>query len=272
MMFIGPTRSGKSTILTAMESMLGQEQCGSTSLPLLANPHGLSSLIGKGTVIAGDIKGTVRKAEMDAALEIILRITGIDRVPINPKFVAPFDAELACRFTMAMNDLPMFTDHSRAIVARALILNFPNSYYGREDFSLKGRLKDEATKGLLINFALQGLKDLRELGRFTEPGQSDVIMDQFKELVSPITSFVNECCTLGDGLFLGKTQMYDAWREWCRDNDRKPGNRMMFQRWLLQQMPQLVTITKGEGDNILHLYKDIALKPWAAMRFLGRPM
>jgi len=272
MMFIGPTRSGKSTILSAMEAMLGQEQCGSTSLPLLANSHGLSSLIGKGSAIAGDMKGTIRKAEMDAALEVILRITGRDRIPINPKFVAPFDAELACRFTMAMNDLPMFTDHSRAIVARTLILNFPNSYYGREDFSLKNRLREEAIKGNLINFALWGLKDLREQGRFVEPEISKGVIGQFKELVSPITSFIEECCTTGAGLYLEKKQLYDTWREWCRDNDRKPGNRQMFHRWLLQQMPQLVVVTKGQGDDTLHLYKDIALKPWAAMKYLGRPM
>jgi len=46
----------------------------------------------------------------------------------------------------------------------------------------------------------------------------------------------------------------------------------MFQRWLLQQMPQLVVVTKGEGDNVVHLYKDIALKPWVAMKYLGGSM
>ena len=272
MMFIGPTRSGKSTLLTAMEAMIGQEQCGSTSLPMLANTHGLSSLIGKGSILAGDIKGTVRKAEMDAALEVILRITGRDRIPINPKFMTPFDAEMSCRFTMAMNDLPMFTDHSRAIVERTLILNFPNSYAGKEDFLLKDRLRDEAIKGNLINFALWGLKDLREQGRFAEPESSKFMIEQFKELVSPITSFIEECCTLEEGLYADRNQIYDAWREWCHDNERKPGNRQMFYRWLLQQMPQLVTIVKGEGDETRHLYKDIAIKPWVAVKYLGRPV
>lgn len=267
MMFVGQTRSGKSTISDALAAMLGPEQCGTTSLPMLANIHGLSSLIGKSTVIAGDIKGTIRRAEMDAALENILRVTGRDKVPINPKFVAPYDTELPCRFTMAMNDLPMFTDHSRAIVARTLILNFPNSYVGREDFTLKDRLREEAAAGKLINFALWGLKDLREQGRFIEPEASRKKMTRFIELTSPMQAFVDECCYIDDGAKIPKTQMYEAWREWCSAYDRKQGNKMLFDSWLCQFVPTITV--EFEGDT--QMYRGVTLNPFAYRTYLGRP-
>jgi putative DNA primase/helicase len=272
MMFVGPTRSGKSTALTTMETMLGSEQCVSTSLSVLANSFGLSSLIGKSTAIAGDIKGTIRRAEMDAALEVILRITGRDKVPINQKYIDPYDAELVCRFTMAMNDLPMFTDHSRAIVSRAILLNFPNSYVGREDFTLKDRLREEAAKGKLINFALWGLKDLRKQGRFAEPAESCMLKEQFIELTSPITAFIDECCYLGKDVKVQKDQMYDAWKAWCLSCDRKPGNKSLFGRWLLQHLPLITTIREGNENDRIPSYSGVTLKPSAFVRFLGRPM
>jgi P4 family phage/plasmid primase-like protien len=272
MMFVGQRRSGKSTILSAMEAMLGSEQCGSTSLSMLANPFGLGSLVGKSTVIAGDIKGTLRKAEMDAALEIILRITGRDRVPINQKYLAPYDAELSCRFTMAMNDLPLFTDHSRAIVARTLILPFPNCYEGREDFTLKDRIRKEATQGKLINFALQGLKDLREQGRFVEPEASTYQLMQFKELTSPMSAFLEECCIIGDDLNIEKDQIYEAWKAWCAACDRKAGNKILFGRWLTQHAPMVKTSQKRDaGGNRMYAFKGVTLKPWVFVKYLGRP-
>jgi len=270
MMFVGQRRSGKSTILSAMEAMLGPEQCGSTSLPMLANPFGLSPLVGKSTVIAGDIKGTARRAEMDAALEVILRITGRDRVPINQKYVEPYDAELPCRFTMAMNDLPLFTDHSQAIIARTLILPFPNCYEGKEDFALKDRIKKEAAGGKLINFALWGLKDLRKTGRFIEPKVSTEQINQFKELTAPMSVFIDECCNEG-AVEISKDQVYEAWKAWCDACDRKPGNRMLFGRWFTQYAPMVTNVRKNINGERVYVYQGITLKPWVFNKYLGRP-
>lgn len=267
MIFIGPTRSGKSTIMDAMTAMLGRDQCVSTSLSMLSNTHGLEPLIGKSAVIAGDIKGTINKAQMDAALEVILRITGQDKIPINPKYVPAYDIKLPCRFTFGMNDLPLFTDHSRAIIARTILLCFPNSYYGKEDFTLKERLKEEAAEGKLINFALEGLKDLRRQERFTIPDISQKALDKFVELTSPITAFIDECCLLGEDKIIQKDQCYDAWKAWSDDGGRQPGLRINFIRWLCQTVPTL-KIKREDQIQIIH---GITLKDWAFIKYVGRP-
>ena len=271
MIFIGRRRSGKSTIMSAMEAMLGPTQCGSTSLAMLANPHGLNMLIGKSTVLAGDIKGTLRRSEMDAALEVILRITGRDKIPINPKFVEPYDAELPCRFTMAMNDLPAFTDHSQAIIARTLILPFPNCYAGKEDFTLKDRIRKDAAEGKLINFALWGLRDLREQGRFTEPEVSTEQTSQFTELTAPMMAFLDECCGLSDDKEIQMNQLYDAWKGWCLSCDRSPGNKMLFKRWLTQYVPTLKFEDQEISGESIRVCHGLTLKSWVFMKFLGRP-
>lgn len=270
MFYIGPTRSGKSTLLAAMEAMLGKEQCGSTNYSTLANTHGLSPLVGKSTVIAGDAKAA-RKYELDAVLETILRITGQDSVPINQKYAKMYHTNLTCRFTMAMNELPAFSDNSKAIAARALFLSFPNTYLGREDFTIKSRLIKEAENGKLVNFALWGLKDLRESGKFTEPAISKRMHNQLIALTSPITMFVEECCLVSDDVEIDKMTMYDAWKAWCSDTGQKPSNNVHFGRWLFQEIPSIKVTQKRDGDGRNRVIEGVTLSQPAQRRYLGRP-
>ncbi|KKK85699.1 hypothetical protein LCGC14_2770670, partial [marine sediment metagenome] len=64
---------------------------------------------------------------------------------------------------------------------RLNLLHFENSYIGREDRFLKKRLNKEADAGKLINFALRGLKRLRENRQFTLPPTSVILQKQLKD-------------------------------------------------------------------------------------------
>jgi len=271
MIYIGPTRSGKSTILSTMSAMLGREQCGTTSLSALANPFGLAPLVGKSSIIAGDVKGTLRRAEMDAALETILKITGRDKLLINAKYAEQYEAELRCRITLAMNDLPVFSDNSKAIVTRALVLGFPNSYVGKEDITLKDRLVTEASAGKVINFALWGLKDLRESGRFCTPESSESEKRQLIELTSPVTAFAEECCLLSTDVSIEKEQLFEAFRAWCDDSGRRPGNKVHFGRWISRELPTVDSIQKATDGRRERHYLGVTLKQSAFTKLLGRP-
>ena len=268
--FIGDTRSGKSTILETLHGMLGKDQYNATSFQALANTHGLYSLIGKLAATLGDAR-TPRRGEADAALQTILQITGRDSVTVNPKYIQPFDLYLTCRFTIAMNDLPGFSDPAKALVARSIILNFPNSYIGREDFTLKDRLRKEAREGKLINFALQGLKDLREQGRFTMPESSKPLLQQLTEITAPVTAFIKECCIKDENVYIVKSTLYEAWEHWCSKTGHKAGNNIYFGRWLRQACPTAVDFRANIDGRRQYMYKGLELQDWCYSQYLGRP-
>jgi len=270
MIFTGGTRSGKGTILEALHNMLGKNQYSATSFQALANTHGLYSLIGKLAATLGDAR-TPRKGEANATLQTILQITGGDCVTVNPKYTPIFDAYLACRFTIVMNELPGFSDSAKAFVARSIILNFPNSYIGREDFTLKDRLRKEAREGKLINFALQGLKDLREQGRFTMPESSKLLLQQLTEITAPVTAFVKECCTEDVDVYIAKDQLYEAWAYWCSKTGHKAGNNIYFGRWLRQACPTVVDFRANIDGQRQYMYKGLELQDWVYTVYLGRP-
>ena len=270
MLFIGDTRSGKSTILETLHGILGRKQYNATSFQALANTHGLYSLIGKLAATLGDAR-TPRRGEADAALQTILQISGGDPVTVNPKYIQPFDVHLTCRFTVAMNNLPGFSDPAKAFVARSIVLNFPNSYVNREDFTLKARLKKEAKEGKLINFALQGLKDLREQGKFTMPITSELLLQQLEEITAPVTAFVGECCDKIPTAYIARDQLFEAWACWCSKSGHKIGNKNYFGRWLSQACPRIESFRPMIDGRRQYAYKGITLSDWVYSAYLGKP-
>lgn len=270
MLFIGDTRSGKSTILETLHGILGRKQYSATSFQALANTHGLYSLIGKLAATLGDAR-TPRRGEADAALQTILQISGGDPVTVNPKYIQPFDIHLTCRFTVAMNNLPGFSDPAKAFVARSIVLNFPNSYVGREDFTLKARLKKEAKEGKLINFALQGLKDLREQGKFTMPISSELLLQQLEEITAPVTAFVGECCDKIPGAYISRDQLFEAWQIWCSKSGHNAGNKNYFGRWFNQACPGIESFRPIINGRRQYAYRGITLSDWVYSAYLGRP-
>lgn len=268
--FIGDTRSGKGTLLETLHGMLGSNQYSATDFQTLASKHGLYSLVGKLAATLGDAR-TPRKTEAGIALQTILKISGGDPVTVDPKYVQPFDIHLTCRFTIAMNNLPGFHDPAKALLARSLILNFPNSYVGREDPTLKKRLKKEASEGKLVNFALRGLKDLREQGKFTMPASSESLLRQLEELTAPVTAFIGECCFKDPKACVTKDTLFEAWQIWCQKNGHSTGVKSYFGRWVKQNCPSAIAFQPRLDGRQQRAYRGIGLCDWVYESYLGRP-
>ncbi len=270
MIFTGRPRSGKSTVLEAMRSMLGYEQCCETSFQSLCGQFGLQPLEGTLAALIGDAK-TPQAGQSNAALEKLLQIVGGDPVTINRKGVTQVPiVQLKCRFTMAMNELPAFADHANALEPRLNLLHFENSYIGREDRFLKARLNKEAAAGKLMNFALRGLKRLRENRVFTVPASSVVLQDQFRAISSPIYEFMDECCEFATAhedqdaaaFWADKNQMYDVWRGWSRANGRAVGMKAQFFQRFLTACPGLY-----ESQQQSNVVNGVSIVPEAKLTY-----
>lgn len=269
MLFLGPPRSGKGTCCEILQALIGRNQYCSTSFQALAGPHGLENISGKLAAIMGDAK-TPRKSEADTALEIILRIVGGDYININPKHIREYDCYPTCRFTIAMNDLPRFSDHAQALVARSNILKFSNSYVGKEDFTLKARLKREAEQGKMINFALWGLKDLREQGKFFVPGTSEELIKELRHTVAPVLAFSEECCILDNSEYIATSQIFEAYENWCSIGNYKACNINTFGRRLKSCCPEIEDFRPKLDGRRQRTYKGITLQPWVYDEYIGR--
>jgi P4 family phage/plasmid primase-like protien len=266
MLFTGRPRSGKSTVLETMQAMLGERQCCETSFQSLTGTFGYQPLLGKLAAMIGDAKSP-KTGDANSVLEKILHITGGDSVSVNRKGLRELtNVHLKCRFTIAMNDLPAFTDHSRALEPRMNILTFENSYVGHEDRTLKRRLRAEAAQGKLINFALRGLKDLRTNKDFCLPESSAAALNQFRDITSPVYGFVNDCLEFPetsdfnpDNWWVSKDQLFDLWKSWCINQGRQHGFKESFGRWFLSTCPQVEIVRKRMADLRIYGYQGVKI-------------
>lgn len=275
MVLTGLPRSGKGTIMDATRAMLGHEQCAETSFQSLIGSFGYQPLIGKLAAFIGDAKSP-KATESDSALEKILQITGGDPVTANKKYVSQLPTvQLYCRFTFAMNDLPAFSDFARALEARLLMLSFVHSYVGKEDRSLKYRLKADAAAGKLIMFALKGLKRLREQGQFTEPESSKDLLNGYRDVSVPTISFANECLDIepdpnkwSPGMWAELGQIYDVWAGWCKDRGQRIGGRAQFTRWFQQAFPTVANQRRRIQTERFYGFAGVMIRPSALQRYV----
>ena len=285
MLCTGRPRSGKGTVLNTLAAMLGRKQCVSTSFQTLCTEFGYQPLMGKLAVLLSDAK-VPREREAKAALEKILQVVGGDPIGIRRMYL-PYLPQIypKCRFTIAMNDLPNIPDQANALEPKLNVLYFQNSYEGKEDLSLKRRLTEEARAGKIINFALQGLQSLREAKKFTVPDSSSIIINQLREITTPIATFIIECCiteppntSREDEYYVLAEQLYAAWVQWCLKSGQKAGFSAQFGQWFMAAYPSAVPariqLDDGTGKCLKstrqhRIYRKVKLADWVYVELLG---
>ena len=231
MLFVGPKRAGKGTLLDLLSAMVGLGQVASTSFRSLSGSFGYSTLVGKLLAIMPDAS-IPREVDGVQVLETIKQITGGDGVNINRKYrdEIPF-VRLVSRFIIAVNTLPELPDYAKTLESRLNIIRFTESFEGREDRNLKQRLAGKANT--IIPWALEGLKRLQEQKAFTIPESSGATMKEFISISSPLGDFISECCRVKGDTFLNRNQLYDCWLGWAsREGQRKISHPVFRQRFL----------------------------------------
>lgn len=254
MIFRGPPRSGKGTVLGILMAMLGDDQVVSTELSALATQFGYAPLVGKAAAFLPDAK-VGWKSNISQATEKLLQVIGGDPVGVDAKWKDVRGAvRLTCKFTMAVNIIPEIPDGARALESRLNILSFPNSYVGKEDWGLKRRLAKSAYK--LVPWALEGLRRLREQGQFTIPGSSQDEFETFRITANAMSQFVSECCIISgaDDDTVSIQGLYELWDNWCKACGRSRTSRPQFGQLLHIEAPKVrrARIRTDEGRAYMY--------------------
>ena len=260
LMLVGPPRSGKGTVLEVLGAMLGEAQVATTSFTKLASRFGLAPLVGRLAAILPDAH-IGSNTDAKGALEVIKSVTGNDPQAIDRKGIDELPrVRLFCRFSIAVNELPKLPDEAGALKTRLLLIHFRNSFAGKEDTTLKPRLKAEAP-GVAV-WALEGLTRLRAQGRFTLPDRSAAMIEAFEKIVSPVLGFLDDCCELGGGddpVWILKNDLFAGWRDWCKDRGLPEGSKADFGQSLVNANKGIVSAKRGPRGQQFPIYSGVRL-------------
>ena len=256
LLMVGPRRSGKGTTLRVLRRLVGEHNCIDPRLTTLADMFGLQGLIGKTVAICPDAHlGHGDKAL--SVLETLKSISGEDSLEVHRKHLPSISTRLRTRFTLAVNELPKFGDSANALASRLLVLTYNNSYQGREDRELEDKLAREVPG--VLNWALWGLGQLQQNGRFTVPAASREVAEDFERLSNPLAAFIEDCCDVAPDAQVERGRLWDAWRTWCDDNGHHAGGRDRLGARLRALIPQIQRSQPRADGRRLNVYTGLSL-------------
>ncbi|RUT85452.1 hypothetical protein EOD12_09525 [Mesorhizobium sp. M7A.T.Ca.TU.009.02.1.1] len=214
--FIGEKRSGKGTIGRVSRAAVGAGRYANPKLSDFSESFGMENLVGKSLAVISDARGQGR-SNPHAAVENILTITGEDPVSISRKYKSRWNGVLSTRIILMANTVPKLKDASGVIVTRFIVIEFRESFYGRENPNLTSELLAELPG--IINVWIEGLKRLRARGRFEQPDSGQELLDLMDENTGPVKRFVEEMCTVGSSYAVSKKLFNMELNEWLRDRN-----------------------------------------------------
>lgn len=209
----GAKRGGKGTIARVLTMLLGKGNVASPTLPSLGQPFGLQGMLHKLLAVVSDARLTGR-VDQAAIVENLLRVTGEDLISVQRKYMSDIEVTLSARVMILSNEAPKLVDSSGALANRFVVLQFSQTFEGRESLTLGDELAEELPG--ILRWAVEGWRDLQaNEGRLAAPPSSAAYVRQLEALGSPIRAFVAERCEVHPAAEVERADFRRAFESWC---------------------------------------------------------
>ena len=221
----GEGANGKGVLFHVLEQ-LGGTACMSLNVGLFRRElYQLADLAGKRIALCSEAGATQNLVE-DAYIKMLV---GGDTMNVRQIRKDPFLLKPTAKLWWAMNELPPVADTSEGFWRRVMVIPFNRQFAVNERIlDLKERLDAELPG--IFNWAMQGLRRLRDRGRFVLPAQVSTATDEYRHEANPVALFVEECCFTNapiDQQVLASA-LYSAYSDWCKENNYKPHSSKNF--------------------------------------------
>jgi phage/plasmid-associated DNA primase len=266
MFFRGPTSAGKSVVLNTLYKIVGDEQaCIALDLAVLGMSFVEEYLSVKSVCIVEDCDSLSTEPACKG-MSIVASVTYGISLRFRRRHHKGYDQRrLPTRFTLSGEDLPhVGGEPLRHFLECVNVIEFKRCLVGYEGPQLESLLSAEMPG--IAAWAAEGLTRLRANGRFTMPVSSAQLLRKWSVLVSPLTSFVDECCEDGDEVT--KDELFDAWVPWSRERRICQLSQRKFNTEILATFPSIAGDVYEKEGRTFSVYRGLKLKQGAAARLV----
>jgi putative DNA primase/helicase len=209
MLFLeGPRGSGKSTLVEAIEAMLGPDLCLSQSLAGLQERFGRGGIVGKRVILSREAK-SLKLLETN----VVSNIVSGEPVEVERKGRDGFSYRPVAKVIQAANNLPRVPNTEAGIYRRLQVVRFPHLPEERRDKAIKARIMHEGPH--ILNRALDGLARLRERGSLEVSERVRKASEEWHNDNDTVGMFFAEC--LEDGIYnIRVARIHGLYGLWCK--------------------------------------------------------
>jgi putative DNA primase/helicase len=215
----GATRSGKSTLLNALQSAWGDYAQTVQFDSLLRRPAGggprddLAALQGVRLAVTIETEEGAKLAE-----GLVKQLTGGDRLRARRLYANSVEFRPTAKFVLSANVRPRVRDDDAAIWRRLTVVECPHSIPEDEaDPQYKELLCDPSVSGqAILAWAVRGCLDW-QAGGLQVPSSVRSASDRYRESQNPLADFLEACCVLTPAAWTSSAALTAAYKQWAEE-------------------------------------------------------
>lgn len=224
---VGEGSNGKGVLFHVLGSLVGD--AAPLNLDMLSRDrYQLANLAGKRIALcteANSFDNVVEDADFKAL------IAG-DPMRVRQIYEKPFILYPTVKLWWSMNRLPAVADTSHGFWRRVKIIPFNRLFDTDEKILNLTEMLQPELPGI-FNWAIQGLRRLKQSGTFTIPTQVAEFTKEYQEESNVVLSFIRDECIVGKDLEEQASLLYDSYQQWCKRNGFGAFNIKNFKRELV---------------------------------------
>ena len=245
----GDKSNGKSTFLSMVQTLLGEENIASLDLKELGDRFKTAEMVGKLANIGDDISD-----EFIGNSAIFKKLVTGERVSVEQKGRDPFEFNNYSKLVFSANDIPRIKDKSGAVLDRLVIVPF-NAKFTVDKTGFKSNIRRDLVghadvMEYLINLGISGLKRILEKQQFTVSTKVQDELDDYRQRNNPILGFIRECEDEDFKIENEPTsKVYKRYQEYCLANSLQAMSNVEFSKQINRTLNFKVIDKKISGKK-----------------------
>jgi len=249
--FSGDTDSGKSTLLSVLQSIFPQGAVAAVRPGDFGNDYHRAQLVG---VLANFVSELPETDWLEPSA--FKALTGDDLINARNPYGRPFSFTSVAGHIYAANSLPRINDRSEASWNRLVVLTFPHRFHlmpteGQRQ-AIRGLARDivnEEREGV-VAWAVEGLRRLLANKMVLTPvGTSEQVVQTLRDESDQLRLFLDEQLTLDPAGNPEIAFVYSVYVDWARETHHQLLSKTRFAREFLQTLKRATGLADPRSQN-----------------------
>lgn len=212
-MLVGKGSNGKSVFIKVLQTLLGEQNYSTLSLQTISEGgFELSFLYGKNANIVGDLP---KKAFQDVGH--IKELTGGDTITAKQKFKDPIKFHSYAKLISACNEVPETPDMTDGFFRRAMLINFPYCFEGRENRNLAEEIMTPQNMCDFFKSCISAFKMALENNNFIRIETLDMRKDKYMIYSNSAIAFCHACLDYDPEEMMPSEDIYKKYMVYCKE-------------------------------------------------------